>query len=104
MWICSSCGTDGEDGFDLCWNCGRDRAGRRPMDPPPSEALRCDRCHVELTFAGTRAFHEGVQWGVFGNLGELFENRERFDVYFCARCGKVELFVVGIGEERRPRT
>jgi hypothetical protein len=30
-------------------------------------------------------------------------NRENFDVYVCPRCGHVELFVEGIGEEFRPR-
>jgi hypothetical protein len=39
---------------------------------------------------------------VLGDLGELFTNREHFDVYVCERCGRVELFVDGIGEEFRP--
>ena len=37
-----------------------------------------------------------------GDLGELFVNKERFDVYCCPRCGRVEFFVDGIGEEYRP--
>jgi hypothetical protein len=37
-----------------------------------------------------------------GEIGELFVNKERFDVYVCNRCGRVELFVDGIGEEFRP--
>ena len=36
------------------------------------------------------------------DLGELFVNREHFDIYVCSRCGRVELFVDGIGEEFRP--
>ena len=28
--------------------------------------------------------------------------REHFDIYICLRCGRVELFVDGIGEEFRP--
>jgi len=40
---------------------------------------------------------------VLGDLGELFVNKERFDVYCCPRCGRVEFFVDGIGEEFRPR-
>lgn len=53
---------------------------------------------------GTKKFHEGTRgWGFFlGDLGELFTNREHFDVYVCPRCGKVELFIDGIGEEFRP--
>jgi hypothetical protein len=50
---------------------------------------------------GTKKFHEGTRWSVFGELGELFENREHFDVYMCPRCGRVELFVDGVGEEFR---
>src|SRR5207247_1213191 len=52
-------------------------------------------------FVGTKRFHEGGRWGVLGDLGELFVKRERFDVYVCPRCGRVEFFVDGIGEEHR---
>jgi len=62
----------------------------------------CPRCDVSLQFVGTRDFHEGTRWGVLGELGELFVNKERFDVYVCTRCGRVELFIDGIGEELRP--
>jgi Zn finger protein HypA/HybF involved in hydrogenase expression len=62
----------------------------------------CPRCDVALEYGGTRAFHEGTRWGVLGNLGELFVNRETLDVYICPRCGRIEFFVNGIGEELRP--
>ena len=39
--------------------------------------------------------------GALGDLGELFVNKQRFDVYVCPRCGRVSLFVDGIGEEFR---
>ena len=39
---------------------------------------------------------------VLGELGELFVNKERFDVFVCGRCGRVELFIDGIGEQFRP--
>jgi hypothetical protein len=32
----------------------------------------------------------------------LFVNREHFDVYVCPRCGRVEFFVDGVGEQYRP--
>ena len=62
------------------------------------------RCVLELQYVGTKRFHEGSRgWGFFlGDMGELFTNREHFDVYVCPRCGRVELFVDGIGEEFRP--
>jgi len=69
---------------------------RRMTDP-----ISCTRCGVPLEFAGTRDFHEGTRWGALGDLGELFVNKQRFDVYVCPRCGSVELFIDGIGEEMR---
>ena len=50
----------------------------------------------------TKRFHEGTRWGALGDLGELFVNKESFDVYVCPHCGRVELFVDGIGEQFRP--
>jgi hypothetical protein len=64
--------------------------------------MKCPRCETDLSYVGTKAFHEGTRWGFFGELGELFVNKEKFDVYVCNRCGRVELFVDGIGEEFRP--
>ncbi len=66
------------------------------------DPMRCPRCDVALEYAGTRDFHEGTRWGVLGELGELFVNKEHFDVYACPRCGRVEFFVDGVGEEFRP--
>jgi phage FluMu protein Com len=67
-----------------------------------NDPIVCPRCEVVLEFVGTRDFHEGTRWGALGELGELFVNKQRFDVYVCPRCGRVELFIDGIGEELRP--
>ena len=64
--------------------------------------LACPRCNQELEHLGTKRFHEGTNWGVLGELGELFVKRERFDIYACPRCGRVEFFVDGLGEQYRP--
>ncbi len=64
--------------------------------------LSCPRCDLMLNYVGTKSFHEGTRWGVLGDLGELFVNKERFDIYCCPRCGRVKFFVDGIGEEFRP--
>jgi hypothetical protein len=66
------------------------------------DPMQCPRCEAPLDYVGTKAFHEGTRWGVLGELGELFVNKERFDVYVCKRCGRVELFIDGIGEQFRP--
>ncbi|HVP72606.1 MAG TPA: hypothetical protein VMS30_02635 [Phycisphaerales bacterium] len=69
-----------------------------------SDPMQCPRCETALQYVGTKKFHEGTRALSFwlGDLGELFTNREHFDVYVCQRCGRVELFVDGIGEEFRP--
>ena len=67
-----------------------------------NDPIVCPRCELALEFVGTRDFHEGTRWGVLGELGELFVNKQSFDVFVCARCGRVELFIDGIGEELRP--
>jgi len=73
--------------------------GEATMDP-----MSCARCETALQYVGTKRFHEGARgWAFFlGDLGEFFVNREHFDVYCCPTCGRVELFVDGIGEEFRP--
>ena len=67
-----------------------------------TDPIVCARCELPLEFVGTRDFHEGTRWGVLGELGELFVNKQSFDVFVCPRCGRVELFIDGIGEELRP--
>lgn len=66
------------------------------------DPMKCPRCETDLAFVGTKQFHEGKRWGILGDIGEMFVNKEKFDVYVCQRCGRVELFVDGIGEEFRP--
>lgn len=47
MWICSKCGEDSEDGFDLCWNCGTGRDGQAAPDDFASVADSDLRSDVE---------------------------------------------------------
>ena len=68
----------------------------------PAEYVTCPRCNTALQYAGTKRFHEGTRfWDFMGGVFELLKNREAFDIYVCSRCGRVELFVDGIGEELR---
>lgn len=119
------CREELEDSFDVCWNCGTSKEGvedpefRKADDvlPEPEETapqasdlpeereknpINCVRCNRKLDYMGTKAFHEGRRWGALGDIGELFVNKETFDVYCCPRCGRVEFFVNGIGERFRP--
>jgi len=105
MWKCSKCGELLEEQFDSCWKCKTPRTGEsRSETLPTPNPMQCPRCATMLQYVGTKKFHEGSRgWGFFlGDLGELFVNREHFDVYVCPRCGRVELFIDGIGEEFRP--
>lgn len=115
MWTCGNCGEAVEDTFDLCWKCGTSNEGIKDPSfqavPDPEAArsvtnivdpLSCARCNEALQYVGRKRFHEGTNWGVFGELGELFVNRQHFDVYVCPHCGRVEFFVDGIGEQYRP--
>jgi hypothetical protein len=65
------------------------------------DPMQCARCATALEYYGTKKFHEGTRIGVFGELAELFQSREHFDVYVCPRCGRVEFFLDGVGEEFR---
>ena len=99
MWLCGNCGEMAEDTFDACWKCGTVKDGQ--AEAPPVATLKCLRCARALDFAGRKRFQEGTNWGLLGEVGEVFVNREHFNVYVCPGCGHVELFVAGIGEELR---
>jgi len=118
MWTCGRCGESVEDSFSACWKCGTSsegvpNPGFRPVDQPTgiareplskdADPLACPRCSCALEYVGRKRFHEGTNWGALGEIGELFVKREHFDVYVCPRCGRVEFFVDGIGEQFRPQ-
>jgi uncharacterized protein with PIN domain len=101
MWQCSKCGEAHDDQFELCWKCAGEETA--PALKPSPNPIRCPRCLTDLDFVSAKRFHEGANWGIIGELGEIFVNRESFDIYVCPRCGRVEFFVDGIGEEFRPK-
>jgi predicted nucleic-acid-binding Zn-ribbon protein len=74
-----------------------------PATRATTNRMDCPRCHAVMQFVGTKKFHEGTNWGAWGDLGELFVNKEDFDVYVCKRCGRVEFYVKDIGADLRPR-
>lgn len=95
-WTCRNCRTEiDEVGFEVCWNCGceRGQASQPKAVVAKSAALRCLRCKTPMAKVGSKEFHEGSRWGVIGNLGELFVNKEALDMYACPSCGKVEFFL-----------
>ena len=97
MKTCPNCRSEIEDNFDLCWSCNysfnenkiveiKDIAGE-------NREIDCLRCRVPAIYAGEFKFHEGTRIGFLGNLFEAFINREKFDLYICPKCGKVEFFI-----------
>src|SRR5215510_9055353 len=104
---CKGCGEAIEPGFDTCWKCGTHLDGSPadkefvPEDASPDvqpmahSAFSCLRCNSQMHLVRRMQFHEGTRAWPFllGDLGELFVNRETFDVYACAQCGKVEFFL-----------
>jgi hypothetical protein len=121
--ICPECRAEYRSGFTRCADCDiplvekiedlkEDPESPLSMDADAAEPdevqpifnpITCPRCEQDLEYAGTKRFHEGTNWGILGELGELFVKSERLDVYVCPNCGRVEFFVDGIGDEYRPR-
>lgn len=98
MKNCPNCNSEMEDSFELCWNCNYSLTENRIVeikDLSLSEGnieVDCLRCKIPLIFSRQFDFHEGMRFGVFGNIFELFVNKEKFDLYICPKCGKVEFF------------
>ncbi len=98
MKECPNCHEEVDDHFDICWNCNYSFIEKKVLDENEFEEegqrkLECLRCHVPMRYSGEYGFHEGTRFGALGNLLELFENKERFDLYVCPQCGKIEFFI-----------
>ena len=98
MKLCPNCNTEIEDNFEFCWKCNYSLTEGKVLDFYESDkgrSIDCMRCGVRLIYSGNYKFHEGHRSGFFGNMFELFVNRESFDLYVCPKCGKVEFYVPG---------
>ena len=94
MKICPKCHEEVEDSFEICWNCNYSFPDDKILDLSAVEeaddsgrSIDCLRCQVKMIYSGKYEFHEGMNTGVFGNLFELFQNREAFDLYVTAPWG-----------------
>jgi Zn finger protein HypA/HybF involved in hydrogenase expression len=97
MKNCPNCKEEVEDNFQLCWNCYYSFTEEKVVEIKDSgnfggKELNCLRCGTTMLFTGNYKFHEGFPSGIFGAIGEVFVNREIFDLYLCPKCGKVEFF------------
>lgn len=97
MKICPKCHEEVEDSFEICWKCNYSFPDDQILDTASIDnggrSIDCLRCNVRMIYSGEYKFLEGTRIGVLGNLFELFQNRETFDLYVCPKCGKVEFFV-----------
>lgn len=97
MKNCPNCNAEIEDNFELCWKCNYSLTENRIVEikdlKKGNREINCMRCDIPMIYSGHYKFHEGARPGVFGNLFEIFTNREKFDLYVCPKCGKVEFFI-----------
>lgn len=64
------------------------------VDIARTRALDCLRCQRPMQLLRRMTFHEGSRLqGILGDLGHLLDNRQAFDIYACAGCGKLEFFL-----------
>lgn len=96
MKNCPKCNAEVENNFQLCWNCNYSFTEEKIIEikdiAQGDQDIDCLRCKVPMIYNGEYKFHEGAITGVFGSLFEVFQNREKFDLYLCPKCGKVEFF------------
>ena len=106
FWTCANCNEQVEEHFAACWNCQYNREGDMAQGLSNSEEHRetpiltakapnriCLRCQTNLVYAGKKEFHEGMNWGVLGELGELLVNQTKLEMYYCPSCRHAEFFV-----------
>jgi hypothetical protein len=109
MWKCPKCSEQVDSNLEVCWNCQADKRGRLPNGTRSSEVAdddaeqkrfssqkyaskNCAGCQSPLKFLGTKTFHEGANWGILGDLGEIFAGHTNLDMYVCPSCLRVEFF------------
>ena len=96
MKQCPNCREEIEEGFEICWKCNYSLTEEKIVEfsneDDGGRKLNCLRCQVIMNYSGNFKFHEGANPGLFGNLFELFMNKEAFDLYICPKCGKVEFY------------
>lgn len=93
MKNCPNCNAEVEESFDLCWNCNYSFSEKQVVDIKDitqlgSREIDCLRCRIPMLYSGIFKFQEGPR-----ALYNVFQNREKFELYLCPKCGKVEFFI-----------
>src|SRR6185295_2267275 len=63
--------------------------------------VSCLRCSTALNLVGKTRREGGGDTSFLKAIGDLFAKHEEFNIYTCPRCGHVEFFAAGVGEETR---
>lgn len=96
MKTCPNCQSEIEENFDVCYNCNYSISENKTIIfsdcNKETREIDCLRCNIPSVYAGEYKFHEGTRTGLIGNVFELFVNREKFNLYICPKCGKVEFY------------
>ena len=61
--------------------------------------LKCLRCSGMMQFGMREKFQMGQHSAFFGDWPHLLAGSLELEVWFCPKCGKVEFFVPGSGQE-----
>ncbi len=99
MKNCPNCKSEVDDHFELCWKCNYSFPDKEIVEVQDlsehiiKRKIDCLRCNIPMEKSGNFKFLEGARTGLFGNIFELLQNRESFDLYHCSECGKVEFFI-----------
>jgi hypothetical protein len=95
--VCPYCNVALDSSYEYCPHCEHKLGlNCEPFDPSKHQGdqkIDCLRCKEPMFFRGNSNFHEGARMGALGDIFELLENRESFDVYFCPTCGNIEFFL-----------
>ena len=100
---CPHCNAEVDSTFEFCPNCqhklGINTIPRTNDSYEGPMKIDCLRCHVPMLYKGEFKFHEGTRIGALGDIFELFQNRESFQLYFCPQCRKIEFYLPDAGKE-----
>ena len=93
--VCPQCNTKVDSSDEFCPNCRFDlRIKSSTSDKQEGDRkISCLRCAIPMLFKGNTDFHGGPLFGIHGMLNDLLTSRETFDLYFCPKCGKIEIFI-----------
>ena len=59
--------------------------------------IKCVRCREELTFLKREKIQLGQTGAFLGDWPNILAGSLEVEIYYCSRCGKIEMFMPGVG-------